>query len=469
MGLDAKRFRLACFAAGLALFSIGDAAAQGARPAAPADGQSDVAYENARVAFEKLPDAERKAIQEALVWTGDHTGVTTGGFGRRTFEAIVAYQKRAQLKGDGILDEKARAGLQAAAKKAKDGVKFAVVTDARTGVAIGVPQAVLPKRDVNPNGGSRWQSPDQKITLDTRAIPAGETDLQSLYERNLAIQTPGRQVTYKVLRPDFFVISGETPTGKFYMRYASGPGGLRGFSLGYDKALAKSFDKTVIAIANSFAPFPEAGGSTVAGAAPTPPARPATIEPPRPAGPIATGVVVGPRAVVTSASVESCPEPRAGQAKARLVRSDKATELALLELEASRAAPQLPARAEALAPDAAVVALIYAGSASLSVVPGETGSGGTVIAPLQPGAGGAPVFDRTGALAGIVGAMPAAPRRVAGVVPPARYPLVPPAELRRFLSNAGVTLAAAAGGGERTAGEIAAAAAPAVVPIDCAR
>jgi hypothetical protein len=43
MGLDAKRFRLACFAAGLALFSIGDAAAQGARPAAPAGGQSDVA------------------------------------------------------------------------------------------------------------------------------------------------------------------------------------------------------------------------------------------------------------------------------------------------------------------------------------------------------------------------------------------------------------------------------------------
>jgi Putative peptidoglycan binding domain len=471
MNFDAKRFpAVALAAAGLALFSIGDAAAQAARPSAPATaGQAEASFEAARAAFEKLPEAERKAIQEALVWTGDHTGVTTGGFGRRTFEAIVAHQKRTQLKPDGILDEKACAGLQAAAKKARDAAKFAVVTDAKTGVAIGVPQAVLPKRDVNPNGGSRWQSADQKITLDTRAIPAGEADLAALYERNLAIQTPGRQVTYKVLRPDFFVVSGETPTGKFYIRYVSGPGGIRGFSLGYDKALAKSFDKTVIAIANSFTPFPEAAGSAVAGTAPTPPARPANVEPPRPAGPIATGLVVGPRAVLTSIAVETCPDLRVGQAKARVARADKAAGLALLEAETSRAALPLPARAEALAPDAAVIALIYAGGPALAVVPGETGSGGTIIAPLQPGASGGPVFDRSGALAAVVGAMPAAPRLVAGIVPPARYPLVPVSEVRKFLSGTSTTLAAASAGVDRTAGEIAAAAGPAVVAIDCAR
>jgi peptidoglycan hydrolase-like protein with peptidoglycan-binding domain len=466
MRLNVKYFPAAAFAAfGLALFSIGDVAAQGPRPSAA--GQPDASYESARVAFEKLPEAERKAIQEALVWTGDHVGVTTGGFGRRTFEAVVAYQKRAQLKADGILDEKARAGLQAAAKKATEGVKFAVVADAKSGVAIGVPQAVLPKRDVNPNGGSRWQSADQKITLDTRAIPAGETDLPTLYERNLAIQTPGRQVTYKVLRPDFFVISGETPTGKFYMRYASGPGGLRGFSLGYDKALAPSFDRTVIAIANSFVPFPEAGGA-IADAAPTPPARPANVEPPRPAGPIATGVVVGPRAVLTSASVESCPDLRVGGTRAKIAKSDKGAGVALIETEASRNAPPLPTRADALGPEAAVVALVYSGGPTLSVVPGETGSGGTVIAPLQPGASGAPVFDRAGALAGVVGAMPTAPRLVVGIVPPAHYRLVPASEIRRFLSSES-PLAAAPAGADRTAGDIAAAAGPAVVAIDCAR
>ena len=326
---------------------------------------------------------------------------------------------------------------------------------------------MLPKRDVNPNGGSRWQSPDGKITLDTRAFKDGETDLPALYERNLAIQSPGRQVAYKVLRPDFFVVSGETATGKFYTRYASGPGGIRGFSLGYDKAAAKAFDRTVIAIANSFTPFPEAASAAATG--PAPPARPANLEPPRPAGPIATGLSVGSRIVVTSATVEACPELRVAKGKARLVRADKAAGLALLELEAPRRATPPGVRIDALGADTGVVALFYAGTADLAVVPGETGSAATLVAPLQPGAAGGPVFDRAGRLAGLIGAMPEAPRRIAGIVPPARYGLVSATELAKFLEGAGATLAAAPSGPDRTAGEIAAAAGPAVVPIECAR
>jgi hypothetical protein len=463
------RMKRTALAAALLAVAVGpQAAAQAPRPASPA-AQTDAAYEAARVAFEALPEAERKAIQDALVWTGDHTGVTTGGFGRRTFEAIGAWQKRAQQKPDGILDAKARASLQAAARKAKDAAKFAVLTDAKTGVAIGVPQAVLPKREVNPNGGSRWQSPDKKITLDTRAFKDVETELAALYERNLNIQSPGRQVTYKVLRPDFFVVSGETQTGKFYTRYASGPGGIRGFSLGYDKSAAKEFDRTVIAIANSFTPFPEASAGAGT-ASPVPPARPANIEPPRPAGAIATGLAVGPRTVVTSAVVETCPDLRVAKARARLVKLDKTAGLALVEPDSPRPARPPSLREDALGSGLSVVALIYAGTADLAVVPGETGSGGTLFAPLQPGASGGPVFDRSGRLAGLIGAMPDAPRRVAGIVPPARYGLVPAPELARFLAGTGVMPAAAApAGAERTAGEIAAAAGAAVVPIECAR
>lgn len=438
-----------------------------AAPAAQGESYDAASYDGARAAFEKLPEAERKAIQEALVWTGDHIGVTTGGFGRRTYDAIVAYQTRARLKPDGILDERARAALRAAAEKVRAGLKFAILRDPKTGVAIGVPQAVLPKRDVNPNGGARFQSADGKITLDTRAFPAGETDLPALYERNLAIQTPGRQITYKVLRPDFFVVSGETATGKFYMRYASGPGGVRGFSLGYDKALARSFDKTVIAIANSFVAFPEmapAAGANV----PAPPPRPAIVEPRRPRGPIATGLLVAGQRVLTSAAVEACLDLRVGPSKARVVKSDKAAGLALVELEAGRPAVPLRLRPEALAADTPVVALLFTASAALSVVPGEAASPTTLIAPLQPGASGAPIFDRSGALAGMVGAMPAAPRLVAGIVPPARYPMTPASDVARFLSDPS-TLAADGGAPAKTAGDIAAAAAGAVVAIECGR
>ena len=324
-------------------------------------------------------------------------------------------------------------------------MKFAVATDPKTGVRIGVPERLLTKRDVNPNGGTRWQSVDQKITLDTRAIPPGETDLAALYERNLAIQTPGRQVTYKVLRPDFFVIGGETPTGKFYIRYASGPAGLRGFSLGYDKTL-KDFDRTVVAIANSFAPFPEAAPVVAAG--------PAT--PPRPASLIASGIAVAPRRVLTTAGVEGCPDLCVAQAKARVVKADKAKGLALLEWEEARTPGPLALQASSQAGGEDLVVLSFSGpEPSLVATTAEAVSGG-LVAPLQPGASGGAAFARSGALVGLVGALPATPRMVAGVVPPMAHPLIAAEAVASFLTDNGVALPAAAESeAQRSAGEIA--------------
>ncbi|MDQ4136944.1 MAG: peptidoglycan-binding protein, partial [Pseudomonadota bacterium] len=165
-------------------------------PSAPPAAKPDPAFETAKRAFEALPEAERQRIQEALVWTGDLNGSADGTFGRRTYEAILSYQRHTKAAVSGTLDERARAGLAQAMRRAQDAAGFKVVADPATGIVIGVPERILPKRDVNPRAGSRWQSTDDKITLDTRAIPAGETDLTALFERNLTIQTPGRQVTY---------------------------------------------------------------------------------------------------------------------------------------------------------------------------------------------------------------------------------------------------------------------------------
>ena len=207
-------------------------------PIAPAP-EPDPAFQAAKAAFDALAEPERRAIQDALVWTGDHVGVVSGTFGRRTFDAIAAYQKRAKLSPSGVLDPKTRGELVAAARRAKEALQFKVARDLRSGAEIGVPEKLLPKREGNANGGTRWQSADGRITLDTRAGGGGEADLAALYERNLSNQAPGRQVTYKVQRPDFFVVAGETATGKFFTRAAVGPSGIRGFSVGYDKGSAK--------------------------------------------------------------------------------------------------------------------------------------------------------------------------------------------------------------------------------------
>ena len=215
----------------------------------------DAAIDAARSAFEALADTDRKAIQDALIWTGDYSGVTDGTFGRQTYAAIAAFQTRMQQPPNGILTPQARSALLSAAQQARGAAGFTLVDDPKTGIRIGIPTKILPKQSVNPTGGSRWQSADDRVTLDTRSAPPDAT-LQTLYDRSTAIQSPGRVVSYKVLRPDFFVVAGETAGGKFYTRYGSGPEGLRGFSIGYDKAVAPQVDRLVVAIANSFTPFP---------------------------------------------------------------------------------------------------------------------------------------------------------------------------------------------------------------------
>jgi peptidoglycan hydrolase-like protein with peptidoglycan-binding domain len=442
------------------------AAAPGQPAAAPA--QPDVALEAARIAFEALPESDRKAVQEALVWTGDYNASTGGVFGRRTYDGILAYQRRAKLKPDGILDAKARTDLQAAARKSRDAVKFAVLTDAKSGIQLGVPERLLPKRSDNANQGTRWQSADGKITLDTRTFAAGDTDLPALYERTIAMPVPGRQVTYKLLRPDFFVVSGETPTGKFYTRYAGGPGGIRGFSIGYDKLLAKDVDRLVIAIANSFVPFP--GTQT---AAPSAPASPAPAAAPlRPAGPTATGIVVGPRRVLTVAAIETCAEPRLRGARARLVRADRASGLALLETDADLRSAPLRVSAATPSSGEELLVLSYAAMGAeraLAATPASTGASGRVVAPLQPGAGGAPILDRSGALTGVVGAVASAPVVVAGIAPPMSHAAIDKAAIAAFLGTDAPLAQASGAEASRSAGSVTASAASSVVSIDCAR
>ncbi|MFD0937722.1 serine protease, partial [Methylobacterium trifolii] len=101
-----RRARTRSFAlATLTILAAGSAQAQALKPKLPAAAPAtvpDPAFEAMRTAFEALPEAERKAIQDALVWGGDYNSVVTGGFGRRTFEALNAFRARAGAQG-GVL------------------------------------------------------------------------------------------------------------------------------------------------------------------------------------------------------------------------------------------------------------------------------------------------------------------------------------------------------------------------------
>jgi hypothetical protein len=449
---------------------------------------SDPRFTAAKNAFEALPEAERRAIQFDLVWAGDFTGANSGGFGPLTFRAINAFKSKSGAVTDGILSVADRKALAAAARVARDKVGFQSVADARTGARIGIPQAVLPKRDVTPSGGSRWQSADGRITLDTRTGQKGDT-LQALFDKATTGTTPGRKVTYKLLRPDFYVVSGETASGKFYSRMASGPDGLRGFSVGHDKALADSFDPLVIAIANSFEPYP---GAVLAGVAPVQTQAPAlagpalagsaaalaalaAAQPVRPKERLGVGLIVAPGLVLTArANIADCKALKAGTREARLRSSGgDGSGLVLLDV-AGQAMSAPPSLAQAFPmPDAPLVVMAFGetgGPARNAVaLPGQVanGAGLAISAPLQPGGAGAVAYDRQGHIVGIALANPAERYLVAGVVPQRSHALAGRGQIESALKGAGITLAAAGEVPPMSTGAVAALAKPQIITLAC--
>lgn len=439
-------------------------------PAPAADAKPDPAFEAARASFEALPEADRRAVQEALVWTGDFNGVDSGTFGRRTYDALLLYGRRTKPAPTGILDERERAALTAAGRKAREAAGFALRTDPATGVALGVPGRVLPREQPQPHG-TRWQSADGRVTLETRGYAPGETDLAATFDR-LAAATPDRRVTYKLKRPTFLVVTGETPTGRFYIRYADTPAGLRGFTFSYDKAAAAETDKLVIAVANSFVPQPAAApGSSAEGSRPQ--ANPGlgpipTVGPvpTRPASPAAiTALEVAPGRLLASAvALATCGTARLGTTAVRVIARTDAFAL-LAGAERPRGAA-LRVGPEPGAGDALVV-LASDGTGGAVAISGDAAGPRRITAPLQPGSAGAPVFDRGGRLVGTVASFPAAPRMIAGIVPPAAYDLQPATAAAAFLRENAVVLAADANLPPASTGEIAAAHAPAVRTLAC--
>lgn len=465
-----EQLRAAALALALASVPLVGALAQ-AQPQTPA-GAPSPQLAAAQASFESLPEAERKAIQGDLIWTGHFNGAVSGSYGPLTFRAINAF-KGGRGPADGTLNPAERRALAQAAQAARDVAGFRLIADDKTGARIGIPGRILPKRDVSPSG-SRWQSEDGKVTLDTSTTPPGET-LEAVFEKATAPtpNNPGRKITYKLLRPDFFVVTGETPTGKFYRRLAAGPSGLRGFSIGYDKALSGTIDKLVIAIASSFEPFPTGplpAASAVASAASAPVVPTAPVRITERYG---AGLAIADRVAVTAAAaIEGCRSLRVSGRAAKL-RGAPEGGLALLDVEGGPAFAVTGFRAEAPSERESLVLVAFgeeSGKRAAVALPGQgvrIGAGVAVFAPLQPGQAGAPVFDRQGRPVGLVTGNPSDKVLIAGIAPQRAYAVADSAALQGLMARAGLTSQVAAPGPELSTGAVVDKVARSVLPIIC--
>jgi peptidoglycan hydrolase-like protein with peptidoglycan-binding domain len=430
------------FAFALSLLS---ALASAQTPAAPS--ADDPALTAQKAAFMGMPEATRKAAQEALVWLGLYVGVNDGDFGKRTRDAILAFQASLKAPADGAFSAPELKALLAAAQKAREATGFQVVSDPKTGAKIGAPLKLLSSL------------PSARLGFASSA----DADLGALYTR-LSATTPTRKIAYKAIKPDaFFVVSGQDGPVKFYTRFdksttATPP--LRGFTFAYPALQAAALDRIAIAIANSFEPFPESTGAPAANAAASP-ASSAAPPPPVPQ-PAATALVVAPGKALTALKADDCAHPTVAGKPVRIERADAATGLTILagDFAANGGAPQLGAPREDL------VVLGFDGSRLAASSASFTGGKATpvVTAAVDKGASGGPVFDRRGALVGLVAPIAGEPKRVAGLALAAPHALIAPEALRAFL---GLSEPASEGAASLSAGDIAARERKALVAVFC--
>ncbi len=237
---------------------------------------------------------------------------------------------------------------------------------------------------------------------------------------------------------DFFVVSGQEGPSKFYTRFeknekANPP--IRGFTFTYPASLGPQLDRIAIAIANSFEAFPgpaaaPAQAPAAAAAAPESGSAPPAAGP----EPTATALVVAPGKALTALKADDCPNPTVGGKPVRFERADAATALAMI-------AGDFDSKGEALrfgAPAADLVVLGFAGprvAASSASLAGDEARP-AVVAAVETSAGGAPVFDRRGALVGLVAPIVEEPKRIAGVALAAPHALIAPDAVRAFLGSA---------------------------------
>jgi hypothetical protein len=212
---------------------------------------------------------------------------------------------------------------------------------------------------------------------------------------------------------------------------AQGPDGLRGYTFRYPASEAATMERVMIALANSFEPFP----SMVAVAAtPSRPATPSVVTaPPVAVSGIAphmiAAVAIAPgRLLTTTAAWRSCTQPVLG---GRALAADAARvtgEATIIEVTGLTQTPVriVAATGEALSGNALSFDPVTAGAVMASPGRLEQGTAGfSLSAAVQLAPGGAPVLDASGALIGLVREGARERRLVAGVVPQASYGLVP--------------------------------------------
>ncbi|HEY3794153.1 MAG TPA: serine protease [Bradyrhizobium sp.] len=381
-----------------------------------------------------MAQGERLALQSDLAWVGQYNGAITGEVSDRMVAAIKEFQKARGGRPTGVLNPQERGVLADTAKRRRENVGWKIVTDAGTGVQLGIPGRLVPQQSSDANG-TKWSSPTGTIqVMLTRRKEAGPTTAK-LADREKK-EPAGRTVDYTVVKPDFFVLSGLQGLKKFYVRGTFKGDEVRILTILYDQATENTVEPVVIAMSSAFNPFPS--GAQVAG------------PPPRKTVEYGTGIVVSDAgAIIADRQVtDACLAIAiAGFGNADRIAEDKEHDLALLRIYGARGLKPLNIAGGAAKPNVELTGIAdpqnQAGGAAVTSIKASVapvGAGSDLALSPAPGLGfsGSPALDADGKFAGIALLKPLVMAGPANAAPAAQAALVSADTVRDFLTANGV-------------------------------
>ncbi len=367
-----------------------------------------------------MATAERLALQSDLAWVGEYNGAITGEVSERMVAAIKEYQKSRGARQTGALNPQEREGLADTARRRRENVGWKIITDAGTGVRLGIPTKLVPQQ-ASDASGSKWTSPTGTVQVVlTRRKEANPTTAKLAEQEKKANQ---RTIDYNVVKPDFFVLSGLQGLKKFYLRGSFKGDEVRILTILYDQAVENTVEPVVIAMSSAFNAFPT--GAQAAG------------PPPRKNVEYGTGIVVADDgSIVTDRQlVDSCIAIAIpGYGNADRVAEDKERDLALLRIYGARGLKPLNLAGSGGKTTVDVAGIAdpqgQGGGSAVSTVKASVNGADLTPAPA-PGFSGAAAMDADGKFAGLAQLKPVV---VAGPANGTAAALVPPDVVRDFLT-----------------------------------
>ncbi len=382
----------------------------------------------AMAAYAAMPEADRLAIQADLAWVDAYEGGAGGDFDDKTIAAVKTFQSRNSGKATGILTAQERDLLATAAKSREDNVGWRVIEDTATGARLGVPEKLAPRAGAT-RLGSRFSSAQGQIRIETFRLAEGA--LPALFEEEK--KASKREVHISTLKPQSFIISGVQGLKNFIVRAEASGSELRGVTVLYDQATEGIMGPVAVAIADTFAGFPDPNSAPPAGMK-------RTVE-------YATAIVVGAAGdlIAPAGATDACRSITVpGLGNAERVAADATAGMALLRLYGARDLAAVPLAAVAAKDrdkdgDVTLVGIpdpiAQAGGGAVTKIPARL-SAQTIEPAPAPGFAGAAVMDAQSHFLGVVGIKPQA---VAGNGPAGRQAtLISADSMREFLSAHGV-------------------------------